>query len=201
MSVATMIDKVFYAMGDSSRLKSNPVEVLFALNYANREFRKELLRVKPSLLYETETLNTVIGTKEYTLTNQPLRVAQVRYAGRLINAIKQEDVPDTMTTGTPVARYMSSPTKICLYPIPIAVAVVSVIAVRTAITWTDASVSGWVEEVEDGLVNYAAAKILGTELPSLPITLVVGMIEDIPAAVVDGYDEGGCGYAGIRDYH
>jgi hypothetical protein len=50
--------------------------------------------------------------------------------------------------------------------------------------------------VEDGLINYTAAKILGQELPSLPITLVVSMIEDSPADVLVGYYTTGSGYGG-----
>jgi len=198
MSVSSMIDKVFYTIGDSGRTEHNPAEVLYALNEANREFRKQLLQIKPSLLYETETVNTVIGTAEYTLTYQPMRIAVVRYAGRKIPAIKQEDIADLAQTGTPVAYYMSSPSKLSLYPIPNAVASVSILAVRTTTAWTDASTTGWVEEVEDGLIAYASAKILGQPLPALPITLLVQMVEDSPADVLVGY--GGSDYAGIRDY-
>jgi hypothetical protein len=199
MSVQTMMDRVFYLIGDSGRQSSNSTEVLFALNSAQRELRRQILDYKPSLLYETETGNTVAGTAEYTLTYKPLRIITVRVSGYVIPAIRKEDITDLTTTGNPIGYYMTATNKIALYPIPTEIVPYEVMAVRSATAWTEASTTEWVDEVEDGLADWAAAFIAKQPLPTMPLMIIIGNIEkELP--LVGSY-WGDSDYARIRtDY-
>lgn len=162
MTGLDVLNLVRFQTKDYQDAVTSPFDKWTAINAANRFVRRMALELKPSILNATETGNLVAGTSEYTLTNIPNKITEVRVNGNKLAQADPQNIVNLTTTGTPLRYFVTAYNKITFHPVPDAVLPYSVRMVAASSGWDETTVIPWNSDIVDIVVAYAVGSLVGS---------------------------------------
>ena len=186
MTGLDVLNLVRFQTKDYQDAVTSPFDKWTAINAANRFVRRMALELKPSILNATETGNLVAGTSEYTLTNIPNKITEVRVNGNKLAQADPQNIVNLTTTGTPLRYFVTAYNKITFHPVPDAVLPYSVRMVASSSDWDETTTIPWNSDIVDIVVAYAVGMMSGgVDLAGLKNELrkLLGQIEESSVGV------------------
>ena len=154
-AITNLLWQLRQKISDPSDVAYSVYDKLTALNAGNRYIREYARKYNPDMLYLLES--GTASTAANTLTATPVKVMEVRVAGALIQPIDPRTIPDKTLTGD-ISRYWLTANKVMnWYPVPRTAQAFTVEMLPTATEWDETSTSDWIVEIEDCIVEFAAA--------------------------------------------